>query len=150
MRSIVRSAVFALLSIAPAIALLDPAIWHFRLDTGRLELALVLAAAGAGVAIVITPAGRRIVEVNALLAMMIAVPAAAAFTMHAVCNGRLTVVAPLDATWLIGSGAAYLCGSVLVLAARRLGFPWWPVALIVALAVAHGLADAQSPCFFDV
>jgi hypothetical protein len=149
MRTVVRPAVFALLSIAPAIALLDPAIWHFRLDTGRLELALVLAAVGAGMAIAITPAGRRVVEVNALLAMMIAVPAAAAFTMHAVCNGRLTAVAPLDVTWLIGSGATYVCGSTLILAARRLGFPWWPVALVVALAVAYGLVDAQAPCFFD-
>ena len=149
MRTVLRPAVFALLSIGPAIALLDPAIWHFRLDTGRLELALVLAAAGTGVAIAITPAGRRVLEVNLLLAMMIAVPAAGSFTMHAVCNGRLTAVAPLDAAWLIGSGAAYLCGSTLVLAARRLGFPWWPTALVVAILVAHGLVDAQSPCFFD-
>ncbi len=149
MRTVVRPAAFALLSIAPAIALLNPASWHFRLDTGRLELALVLAAVGAGVSMAITPAGRRVVEVNMLLAMMIAVPAAAAFTMHAVCNGRLTAVASLAATWLLGSGAAYLGGSTLIIAARRLGFPWWPAALVVALAVAYGLVDAQGPCFFD-
>ena len=70
MRTLVRPAVFALLSIGPAIALLDPAIWH-------------------------------------------------------------------------------LCGSILVLASRRLGFPWWPIALVAALLVAHGLVDAQSPCVLD-
>jgi hypothetical protein len=149
MRSLVRPAIFALLSIGPAIALLDPAIWHFRLDTTRLELALALAAAGALAAIALTPSSRRVVEVNALLAMMFAVPAFGAFANHVVCTGTMAAVEPLDATWLIGSGLTYVGGSTLILAARRLGFPWWPLALIAAFAVAYGLIDAQAPCFAD-
>jgi hypothetical protein len=147
MRRFVRPAIFALLSIGPAIALLDPAIWHFRLDTTRLEVALAVAAAGAIIAIALTPSGRRAVEVNALLAMMFAVPAVGAFANHAVCNGVATAVAPLEATWLIGAGLTYIGGSALVLATPRMGFPWWPLALIAAFAVAYALIDAQAPCF---
>lgn len=147
MRRVVRPAIFALLSIGPAVALLDPAIWHFRLDTTRLEVALGLAAAGAFAAIALTPSSRRAIEVNMLLAMMFAVPALGAFANHVVCRGTFTAVAPLEATWLIGAGLAYFGGSTLILGTRRMGFPWWPLALIAAFAVAYGLIDAQAPCF---
>jgi hypothetical protein len=51
--------------------------------------------------------------------------------------------------WLVASGATYIGATTFLLAHRRLGFPWWPLALLAASLVAYGLVDIQDPCFPD-